>query len=193
VGLVCAFRQNELSKLLIEDLEKLDDGYHYIVDSSKTDQFGTEDRFKVIPYGKGKMCPVKAIDELLEEIGDNTGPLFRGISRSGNFMLSKRPDGSTSNKGMSHTAVNAVIRKRINLAGIIDECDKDKHNTLLMKYSFHSLRSTFITILRACGVPDSKIMKQTHHTNINIIEMYDRPEMHFKDSAAGDLMAVLTE
>ena len=194
VGLVCAFRQNELSKLQIEDLKKTDGkGYSYKVGRTKTDQEGTKKRYKMIPYGEGQMCPVKAIDELLAEIGDDAGPLFRGISRSGNFMLSKSTDGSSSTKGMSHTAVNAVIRKRINLAGIIDECDKDKHKALLMGYSFHSLRSTFITILRSCGVPDSKIMKQTHHTNINIIEMYDRPEMHFKDSAAGDLIAVLSE
>lgn len=194
VGLVCAFRQNELSKLQIEDLTKVDgEGYSYKVKRSKTDQEGTKNRYKVIPYGKGKMCPVKAIDELLDEMGEDTGPLFRGISRSGNFMLSKNTDGSDSRKGMSHTAVNAVIRKRINLAGIITETDPDKHKAKLKAYSFHTLRSTFITILRAGDVADSKIMKQTHHTNINIIEMYDRPEMHFKGNPASDLMAALIE
>ena len=100
VGLVCAFRQNELSTLQIDDLVKVEGkGYSYRVKRSKTDQEGTKNRYKVIPYGKGRMCPVKAIDELLDEMGDDTGPLFRGISRSGNFMLSKNTDGSDSRKG----------------------------------------------------------------------------------------------
>ena len=194
VGLVCAFRQSELSGLQIEKLQKIEgEGYHYKVNRSKTDQEATKKRAKVIPYGQGKMCPVRAIDELLEEIGENTGPLFRGISRLGNFMLSKNKDGSTSTKGMSHTAVNSVVRKRINLAGIITESDPDKHKALLKEYSFHTLRASFITILRAGNVADSKIMKQTHHTNINIIGLYDRPEMDFENSPTSDLMAVLSE
>ncbi len=190
VGLVCAFRQNELSTLQIENLEETEDGYEYKVRTSKTDQEGKEDRFKVIPYGKGKICPVTAIKQLINEIGDKKGPLFRGINPREQFILTKNK-GKKSTKGMSHTAVNAVIRKRINLSGIIKVDDPKLYEDTIKTYSFHSLRSSFITILRANDVRDSKIMKQTHHTNINIIERYDRPDMRFKNNPASDLINIL--
>ena len=55
VGLVCAFRQSELSQLKIEWLEKTDDqGYVYRVKRSKTDQDASKRRYKVIPYEIGR-------------------------------------------------------------------------------------------------------------------------------------------
>jgi integrase len=177
VGLICAFRQSELSQLRIEWLEKTDDqGYVYRVKRSKTDQDATKRRYKVIPYGSGKMCPVKAIDDLISAMGVDKGPLFRGLSKSDKFLKN----------AMSHTSVNRIIKKRIGKSGIISDKDPIRCAAKINRYSCHSLRSSFITILRAMEVPDSKIMRQTHHTNINILEMYDRHDMQFKHSPATD-------
>lgn len=181
VGLICAFRQSELSRLKIEWLEKTEHGYVYRVKRSKTDQDASKRRYKVIPYGKGKLCPVKAIDDLVVEMGVKKGSLFRGLSKSDTFLKN----------AMSHTSVNRIIRKRIGKAGIIVEQDTDRREEEIKRYSCHSLRASFITILRAMGVADSKIMRQTHHTNINILEMYDRPDMQFKNSPASDLTQAL--
>lgn len=176
VGLICAFRQSELSKLKIEWLKLEEQGYVYRVKRSKTDQDATKRRYKVIPYGKGKMCPVKAIDELKAEMGAKKGPLFRGLSKSDNFLKN----------GVSHTTVNRIIKKWVEKSGIITEKDPEERKAKIKTYSCHSLRASFITILRAMDVPDSKIMRQTHHTNINILDMYDRPDMQFKHSPAND-------
>jgi len=55
-------------------------------------------------------------------------------------------------------------------------------------YSIHLLRASFVTILRGLEVPDPHIARQTHHTNMATLSVYDRPEQALRGSPAQQLV-----
>ena len=176
VGLVCAFRQSELCALRIEDLKRTDQGYVYRVRQAKNNPDGEHKAFKVIPIAGGELCPVAAIERLCSVMAVSDGALFRGLTRHGRFL----------DRAMTHPTVNRIIRQRIAQAGVLDA------EASLDEYSFHSLRASFITILRGLDVHDAKIVRQTHHQDLNTLNLYDRPdEQLFEQNPAVDLIALL--
>jgi integrase len=81
VGFSGAFRRSELVAVDVADAAITRDGVVVIIRRSKTDQEG-EGRKIGIPYGSNPAtCPVKALQDWLQQCRFTEGPLFRPIDR----------------------------------------------------------------------------------------------------------------
>ena len=81
--------------------------------------------------------------------GIEEGAVFRGVNRAQVLY----------DKAMSKDTANRLIRKWA-LQGGLPEADR---------YSVHSLRASFVTILRGANVSDERISRQTHHNNLRTL------------------------
>jgi hypothetical protein len=90
---------------------------------SKTDQTGAGRKIG-IPHGRGRWCPVAALEQWLAVSGISEGALFRPIDRHHRIAPSR----------LSGEAVCSVVRERVRAIGI------DPGN-----YSGHSLRAGLAT------------------------------------------------
>jgi integrase len=82
IGFAGAFRRSELVGLDVSDVERVRQGLILHLRKSKTDQLG-KGRKIGIPFGRGRHCPVSAIDAWLERSGIVQGAVFRNINRQG--------------------------------------------------------------------------------------------------------------
>ncbi len=188
LGFLCALRQNEASSMRIENFVKTSEGnYTHKTLKYKRDQDSSIVFRKLIPQISGDMCPVNAINQLIMSIGDISGPLFRSISRTGNYIKNCKG----SDKGLSHTSINSILRKRIDKAGIFHGTDHEKYKLLLNSYSYDSLRSSFIKILDSNGTPHSKIGLQTHNTVHRVYYETELEDEGFRKSIASDIIKII--
>lgn len=168
VGLYGAFRQSEMTGLTVEQLVETDQGIAVRMGRVKQDQEGRHKYVKALPYVKASdYCPVTALNAWLNAAGITEGPVFRGVNRHG----------QVSNRPLSHTATNDIIKKRAR-AALLPNADQ---------YSGHSLRASFVTIMRDMQVPDTLIARQTHHRNLQMMTVYDRVEDAFRQTPVVDL------
>ena len=168
VGLYGAFRQSEMTGLTVEQLAETDQGIAVRMGKVKQDQEGRFKYVKALPYVEGSdYCPVAALKAWLDAAGIDKGPVFRGISRWG----------KVSARALSHTATNDLIKKRARAALLPNAGE----------YSGHSLRASFVTIMRDMEVPDALIARQTHHRNLQMMTVYDRVEDAFRQTPVVDL------
>jgi integrase len=83
LGFAGAFRRSELVGLDLEDCAFSKDGLTVTLRRSKTDQEGVGRRVG-IPYGSNpETCPVRTIQDWIEQGGIGSGALFRSINRHG--------------------------------------------------------------------------------------------------------------
>lgn len=167
MGLLGAFRQSEIAGLTWGQLEELPDGAAILVylGITKNDQEGGELRPKVFPRLGSNLCPVAAVETWRDVSGptEDTTPVFRSIDRY--ERLSGQP--------LSHTGLNRILRARTEEAGLSTK-----------GLSWHSLRSSFVTIARDLGVADHEIMGQTLHQDRRTLEAYYRPALRPLEGAA---------
>lgn len=162
VGFAGAMRRSELAGLMVDDLERRDEGYAINIKGSKTDQTG-EGQTVAIPVGREPdTCPVAALAAWLDDI-DNDGPVFRSINRHGHIA-----DKALSGKGVS------LIVKRCAAAAGLDQA----------VYSGHSLRAGFATTAAANGANERQIANQTRHKSVEVLRGYIRDGALFRDNAA---------
>ena len=174
MGLFGGFRQSELTALTVDRLQRFPEGLIIPMGVVKQDQEARHRYTKAIPYvAEEAYCPVRALDTWLYEAGIDEGPLFRSVDRHGNV----------GERALSHTATNDIIKKWAARAGLPDAA----------RYSGHSLRASFVTILREMGVPDAQIARQTHHRNLQMMNTYDRPQDAFRGNPASLLGSTLLE
>ena len=151
-------RRDEIAHLYIEDLRKVDEGYILHVRRSKTDQ-----------TGKGFDVPIvgaaaHALNAWLVQSGLRSGILFRGIRNTGKL-----------NDGISGSAINRLIRRRVELAGF----DPDL-------FGAHSLRSGFITEAARSGANLGDAMALSGHRCAEVASGYYR-EASILENPAGKL------
>lgn len=163
IGFCGAFRRSELVSLNVEDLEWVREGLIITLRHSKTDQTG-QGRKIGIPYGRGSICPVKALQDWLIEAGITTGALFRPITRHGKLESTR----------LSDRAVATILKQRAEAVGI------EAHNI-----SGHSLRAGLATSAAQHGIPNHKIRAQTGHTSDAMLNRYIRDGELFTGNAAG--------
>lgn len=163
IGFCGAFRRSELVSLNAEDLEHVREGLIITLRHSKTDQTG-QGRKIGIPYGRGKVCPVKALETWLEVSGIEAGAIFRPITRHGKLQHSR----------LSDRAVASIIKQRAEAVGL------DAHNI-----SGHSLRAGLATSAAQHGIPSHKIRAQTGHASDAMLNRYIRDGELFVSNAAG--------
>jgi integrase len=173
LGLFGAFRQSEMTALTAEQLEFVDEGLIIKMGPTKGDPMNETRQLKAIPKGRSELCPVKALTIWMTQAEITQGVIFRGIDRNG--RISERP--------LSHTTTNRIIKKWVTRAGLNEP----------ERYSGHSLRASFITVARELKIPDHRIALQSHHRDLRVIETYYRPAMAFDQNPAKEVMAAMGE
>jgi integrase len=166
IGFAGALRRSELVGLNVEDLEQMRQGVILHLRRSKTDQEAEGQKIG-IPHGRGRWCPVAALNDWLQLSAIETGPVFRPLDRAG------RVGGAR----LSGDAVSLIVRARVEAAGL-DPC----------RYSGHSLRAGLATSASQIGVPTWKIRAQTRHASDAMLARYIRDGELFNQNAAGALL-----
>lgn len=165
-GFAGAFRRSELVSLTIADIEQAKHGLIIQLRFSKTDQEG-RGRKVAIPYARGAVCPVLALQHWLEVANITEGPLFRGVNRHGLI----------SDAALTPQAVAHVIKERAKAVGLDSA-----------KYAGHSLRAGLVTSAATLGVSSWKIRQQTGHKSDAMLARYIRDANIFVDNAAGAVL-----
>jgi integrase len=166
IGFAGAFRRSELVSLSIGDIEQAKQGVIIQLRFSKTDQAG-EGRKIAIPFARGAVCPVLALQHWLEVAGITEGPVFRAVNRHGVI----------SNVSLSSQAVAFVVKERAKAVGLEAS-----------KYAGHSLRAGLVTSAAQLGVSSWKIRQQTGHRSDAMLIRYIRDSQIFVDNAAGAIL-----
>jgi integrase len=166
LGFAGAFRRSELVALDVADLAFNRDGLTVTLRRSKTDQEG-QGRKIGVPYGSNPdTCPVRTLQEWLEQAAVASGPVFRAITRHGKL----RPG------GLCPADVARVVKKLAERAGLDPA-----------KYAGHSLRSGHATSAAIAGASERSIMNQTGHRSVQMVRRYIRDGSLFRDNSAGKL------
>lgn len=166
IGFAGAFRRSELVSIAFNDIQRAPEGIVITLRRSKTDQDGKGRRVG-IPYARGSVCPVCALDDWLQAAGVKEGPLFRSVDRHGNIAV----------RALSGEAIALVVKKRARAAGLDPGL-----------YSGHSLRAGLVTDAAAVGVASWKIREQTGHTSDAMLQRYIRDATLFIDNAVGTIL-----
>lgn len=162
IGFAGGFRRSELVGIAVADLEHRREGVVITLPRSKTDQAGVG-RKVGIPYGRGTVCPVKALNLWLAVARITEGPVFRQVAKGGRL-------GGT----LSDRAVADIVKDRAIQAGL-DATD----------LAGHSLRSGMVTSATQAGFASHKIMAQTGHTSLETLHRYIRDADLFTNNAGG--------
>ena len=166
VGFAGAFRRSELVSLTVHDIEQAQQGLIVQLRFSKTDQDGRSRKI-AIPYARGAVCPVLALQQWLSVSGITTGYVFRSVNRHG--VIADAP--------LSPQSVALIVKGRAEAAGL------DPAN-----YSGHSLRSGLVTSAAMAGVSSWKIREQTGHRSDAMLARYIRDANIFVNNAAGAVL-----
>jgi integrase len=166
LGFAGGFRRSELVGLNFDDVVLVRQGLEVTLRRSKTDQNGAGRKIG-IPHGRGRWCPVAALEQWQAASGISEGPMFRPVDRHHRIAA----------KRLSGEAVCSVVRERVEAAGI------DPGN-----YSGHSLRAGLATSAAQAGVSSWKIRMQTGHASDAMLGRYIRDGELFTGNAAGMLL-----
>jgi integrase len=166
VGFAAALRRSELVGLDPGHLEHVRQGVVLRLLRSKSDQEAGGQKIG-IPHGRGRWCPVVALEAWLAISGISEGPIFRPVDRHGRVHDCR----------LSGEAVGEIVRERVSAAGLDPS-----------GYSGHSLRAGLATSAAQAGVPTWTIKKQTRHASDTMLARYVRDGALFSQNAAGELL-----
>ncbi len=166
IGFAGAFRRSELVSLTVADIEQAKQGLVIHLRRSKTDQDG-RGRKVAIPFARGAVCPVLALQHWLDTSGISDGPIFRPVNRHGVI----------ADAALSAQAVALVVKERAKAVGLDPE-----------RYAGHSLRAGLVTSAAQLGVSSWKIRQQTGHASDAMLSRYIREANIFVDNAAGAVL-----
>lgn len=166
IGFAGAFRRSELVSLTVADIEQAKQGLIVQLRFSKTDQEG-HGRKVAIPFARGAVCPVLALQHWLNLSNISEGPIFRGVNRHGVI----------SDAALTAQSVAIVVKERAQAAGLDPR-----------RYSGHSLRAGLVTSAATLGVSSWKIRQQTGHKSDAMLQRYIRDSQIFVDNAAGAVL-----
>jgi site-specific recombinase XerD len=166
LGFAGAFRRSELVGLEVEDCGFGKDGLTITLRRSKTDQDGAGRKIG-IPYGANpETCPVRVLQDWMEQAGITGGPLFRSLNRHGQAQPGR----------LSGNDVARVVKKLAERAGLD-----------AAKYAGHSLRAGHATSAAIAGASERSIMSQTGHRSVQMERRYIRDGSLFRENSAGKL------
>ena len=163
LGFAGAMRRSELVGLDVCDVAFTDEGLVVMIRKSKTDQAG-KGRKVGIPYGENLLtCPVRAVNEWIEEAEIEDGPLFRSVNKHGDVQETR----------LSDKAVALVVKRSLVAAGKTSR-----------GFSAHSLRAGLITQAAMAGVSERAIQDQSGHKSLAVMRRYIRDGSLFRENAA---------
>jgi integrase len=167
VGFLGAFRRSELVSLEVSDLTfSRADGLVVRLRKSKTDQHKVGRSIALAKQVDADVCPMRATQAWLERAGIADGLVFRSVDRHGNLGAS-----------LGAKDVARVVKRTAAAAGI-DTAD----------LAGHSLRAGLATEAAQQGARATQIMKQTGHTNVEMVSRYIREAELFKDNVTTGMM-----
>lgn len=166
MGFAAALRRSELVALDVADLQFVREGLVVLVRRSKTDQDG-EGRKIAVPWGRTSACPVKAVQHWLEHAQITAGPIFRSVSKGGGVNTER----------LTAQSVALIVKAYAQAAGLPAS-----------EFSGHSLRSGLVTSAAMAGVAAHRIMAQTGHRSLEMLNRYIRDASMFENNAAGLLL-----
>lgn len=166
VGFAGAFRRSELIGLDWKDVVSVRQGIEITLRRSKTDQDGVGRKIG-IPHGRGRWCPVLALDRWRIASGTTGGAIFRPMDRHERIAPRR----------LSGEAVSLVVRERVQAAGIDAKF-----------YSGHSLRAGLATSAAQAGASSWTIRKQTGHASDAMLDRYIRDSELFLHNVASLLL-----
>ena len=165
LGFSGAFRRSELVALDVADLRETEKGYEATIRRSKTDQEGEGTTIAIVRGAKA--CPVQAVKAWLEAAGITEGPIFRPVAKGG----------CVAPERLSDHAVPDIVKDAAERAGLDPAI-----------FSGHSLRAGFVTSAAANGASVLKMMEQSRHRSIAMLQVYIRSSDIFKDHAGEGLL-----
>jgi integrase len=166
LGFAAALRRSEIVAVVFTDIEFVRQGMVVTIRRSKTDQEAQGRRIGV-PLGRGRWCPVEAMNQWLGCSQIKDGPIFRRVDRHSRILA----------EPMSAAAISMVLKERVLMIGLDPA-----------QYSGHSLRAGLATSAAAAGVSSWKIREQTGHGSDAMLRRYIRAGELFVDNAAGALL-----
>lgn len=162
IGFAGAFRRSELVAIDIEHLRFDPHGVSIFIPKSKTDQ-QMEGRFIDIPFASSdQYCPVRALQAWIQCAEIESGAVFLQVHKGGKIVRERLGDRS----------VALMLKRRCKPFGISEDI------------AGHSLRAGHVTASIKNGTPETWIMRQTGHTNINTLRKYERMSREFKANSA---------
>jgi len=165
VGFSGAFRRSELVAIDLEHLVFDQFGASVFVAKSKTDQ-EMQGRFVDIPFASNpQYCPVRALRDWIRCAKIEKGPLFLQVHKGGNVIPKRLGDRS----------VALMLKRRCKPFGFSDDI------------AGHSLRAGHVTSAIKNGTPETWIMRQTGHTNIDTLRKYERLKREFEANSAATI------
>jgi integrase len=166
LGFAGGFRRSELIGLNCDDVVLVRQGLEVTLRRSKTDQNGAGRKIG-IPHGRGRWCPVGALEQWQATSGITEGAIFRPVDRHDRV----------GSKRLSGEGVCLVVRERVQAAGIDPK-----------GFSGHSLRAGLATSAAQAGVSSWKIRQQTGHSSDAMLARYIRDGQLFRGNAAAALL-----
>ena len=160
-----ASRRSELAALQLEDLEFSDDGLLVTIRRSKTDQTGNG-MTKGVTRRSGVLCPVQAVENLIQSAGIISGPLFREIAKSGRML----------NNQLTGDSIARIIKKYARLAGMDESL-----------YSGHSARRGFVTSAFDAGASVDEVRAVTKHQDVRTLFRYKEDSDLLRNNAGAKI------
>ncbi len=166
VGFAAALRRSELVSLDVEDVQFAREGLVITLRKSKNDQ-EQQGRKIGVPYGSHPVtCPVRALQEWLEQSQITSGALFRAVNKHQQVQSKRLTDQSV-----------ALVVKRAAQGAELDAS----------QFSGHSLRAGLATAAAQAGVSERAIMQQTGHHSVMLVRRYIREGSLFNENAAASV------
>lgn len=169
IGFFAALRRSELVSLKWEDIHFEDEGVTILIPRSKTDQSG-EGQTCAIPYGKGELCPITAMQQWQVVSEQSSGPVFRAINKHQQIQ----------SRALTPLSVNHILKK------LAVEVELPHPAT----FSGHSLRRGFATAASKKGVPMVAIMRQGRWRHEGTVYGYIEEGQRYTDNAVNILLNI---
>jgi integrase len=150
-------RRSEVAAARVEHLTRVDDGYLFYLEASKSDQDAAGDQKPVLGKAGAALYDWLAASKI------SHGFLFRGITRGG----------VVTENGIRPRVVARIVKRRAAMAGL------DK-----ALFAGHSLRSGFVTEAGMQGKPMGDIMALSGHKTVAVVAGYYQAGNALNNSAA---------
>jgi integrase len=157
---------SELVCLNREDCAFGKDGLTITLRRSKVDQEDVGRKIGILYGSNPATCPVRIVQEWIEQAAITSGPLFRSMNRHGQIKPGR----------LSGLDVARIVKKLADRAGLD-----------AAKYAGHSRRAGHATAAAIAGASERSIMNQTGHRSVQMVRRYIRDGSLFRENSGGKL------
>lgn len=164
VGFAGALRRSEISAINLEDIEFHDEGFTLFILKSKSDQ-SREGSLIGIKYGIHPYCPVRTLQQWIQQSGIRSGSLFRRMDKAGRIL-----------ERISDKSIERIVKASAKRAGFNPD-----------EFAGHSLRRGFITTAKRNGMDEFDIMQHTRHKSLTTMRRYIDKSDVFKNNPTNGL------